>query len=138
MGNIVTVFAYDPAAGALKELQTITTLPAGFKGASTTAEIAVDREGRFVYCSNRGHESIAVYAIDPAKGTLTSVEIVPSGGKEPRNFQLDPTGHFLLAANQNSNNIAVYRVDQKTGKLTATGQSLDIQAPVCLKFVQMQ
>jgi 6-phosphogluconolactonase len=138
MGNIVTVFAYDAAGGVLKELQTITTLPKDFTGNSTTAEIAVDHQGRFVYCSNRGHESIAVYAIDPAKGTLTPVEIVPSGGKEPRNFELDPSGHFLLSANQNSNNITVFRIDPKTGRLTATGQTLEIQAPVCLKFAPMQ
>jgi 6-phosphogluconolactonase len=138
MGNIVTAFAYDASHGTLKELQVITTLPADFKGASTTAEIAVHPSGRFLYCSNRGHESIAVYSIDSAKGTLTPVEIVPSGGKEPRSFEIDPTGHFLIAANQNSNNIAVYRIDQKTGRLTATGQVAEVQAPVCVKFAPMQ
>ena len=87
------------------------------------------RSGRFLYCSNRGHDSIAVYSIDPAKGTLTPVEIVPSGGKEPRNFEIDPTGHFLISANQNSNNIAVFRIDQKTGRLTPRGKCWKFRRP---------
>jgi 6-phosphogluconolactonase len=138
MGSIVTVFSYDSAPGTLKELQTITTLPGDFKGASTTAEIAVHPSGRFLYCSNRGHDSIAVYSIDPVKGTLAPVEIVSSGGKEPRHFEIDPSGNFLLSANQNSNNLAVFRIDQNTGRLSDTGQVLEIQAPVCLKFAPMQ
>jgi 6-phosphogluconolactonase len=121
MGNIVTVFSYDAGHGMLKELQTITTLPKNFRGQSTTAEIAVHPSGRFLYCSNRGHDSIAVYTIDPTKGTLTPVEIVSSGGKEPRNFELDPSGHYLISANQNSDNLAVFHLDVKTGRLTPTG-----------------
>ena len=138
MGNIVTVFAYDAAHGTLKELQTITTLPKDFRGQSTTAEIVVHPSGRFLYCSNRGHESIAVYAIDPVKGTLTEVEIVSSGGKEPRNFELDPSGHYLISANQNSDNLTVFRIDVNTGRLTPAGQVLEIGAPVCVKFVPME
>lgn len=138
MGNIVTVFSYDAAHGTLKELQTIPTLPKDFKGQSTTAEIAVHPSGRFLYCSNRGHESIAVYAIDPVKGTLTLVEIVSSGGKEPRSFELDPSGHYLISANQNSDNLTVFHLDVNTGRLTPAGQVLEIGAPVCVKFVPME
>lgn len=138
MGNIVTVFSYDAAHGTLKELQTIPTLPKDFKGQSTTAEIAVHASGRFLYCSNRGHESIAVYAIDPVKGTLTLVEIVSSGGKEPRSFELDPSGHYLISANQNSDNLTVFHLDVNTGRLTPAGQVLEIGAPVCVKFVPME
>jgi len=138
MGNIVTVFSYDAAHGTLKELQTISTLPKDFKGQSTTAEIAVHPSGRFLYCSNRGHESLAVYAIDPVKGTLTLVEIVSSGGKEPRSFELDPSGHYLISANQNSDNLTVFHLDANTGRLTPAGQVLEIGAPVCVKFVPME
>lgn len=138
MGNIVTVFSYDAANGTLKELQTLTTLPKDFKGQSTTAEIVVNSSGRFLYCSNRGHESIAVYSIDPLKGTLTPVEIVSSGGKEPRSFEIDPSGHFVISANQNSDNLTVFHLDMKTGRLTPSGQVQEVGAPVCVKFMPME
>lgn len=134
MGNTVTAFSYDAARGALKPLQTISTLPADFKDESYCAEVQVHPSGKFLYGSNRGHDSIAVFAIDPAKGTLQFIETVPTGGKWPRNFGLDPTGSYLIAANQNSNNIVVFRIDAKTGRLTPTGQQLEVSAPVCVKF----
>ncbi len=133
--STVTAFAYDAGRGALREIQSISTLPAGFSGRNSTAEIQVARSGRYLYGSNRGHDSIAVFAIDKKKGTLTSVEQVPTGGKTPRNFNIDPTGSYLLAANQSSNTVVVFRVDGKTGRLTPTGQSVEVFSPVCVEFV---
>jgi 6-phosphogluconolactonase len=138
IGNTVTAFAWDGDKGSLRELQTISTLPKDFTGENTTAEIAVHPSGRFLYGSNRGNDSIAVFAINPAQGTLTTTEIVPTGGKEPRNFALDPSGTFLFAANQNSNTVVVFRVNQKTGRLTPAGEKLDVPSPVCVTFVKSE
>ncbi len=113
----------------------ISTLPAGFFGEDNSAEIVVDRAGKFVYASNRGDDSIAVFRIDPKRGTLTHVQRIPTQGKTPRNFQIDPTGKYLLAANQNSDNVVVFQVDRKTGHLTPTGQVLDVPAAVCIQFL---
>ncbi len=135
MGRSVTVFSNDAASGRLARLQTLTTLPNDFTGRNDDAEIEVHPSGKFLYASNRGHESIAVFAIDSGKGTLTTVEIASTQGKEPRSFEIDPTGNLLFAANQKSDNIVVFRIDAKTGKLTPTGQVLDVASPVCVKFV---
>jgi 6-phosphogluconolactonase len=136
MGSLVTVFAYDRAGGTLNQLQTISTLPKDFSGSNNSAELAVHPNGRFLYASNRGHDSIAVFAIDPTANTLTLVEHVPTQGKMPRNFAIDPTGVYLLAANQNTNNIVVFRIDQKTGRLTPTGGEVKTPTPVCLVFLR--
>jgi 6-phosphogluconolactonase len=138
MGNIITAFDWDGDKGSFHELQTITTLPKDFKGENTTAELAVDAKGRYLYGSNRGHDSIAVYAIDPAKGLLTFIEDDPTLGKEPRNFALDPTGAYLFAANQNSNTVVVFRVNPKNGRLTPTGEKVEVVSPVCVTFVAME
>ena len=135
MGNTVTAFDWDGDLGTFHELQTVQTLPAGFTGNNTTAEIAVHPSGRFLYGSNRGHDSIVVFAIDPAKGTLTLVEDVLTGGKEPRNFAFDPTGRYLFAANQNSNTVVVFRVNPENGRLTPSGEKIDVPSPVCVTFV---
>jgi len=135
MGSTVTAFAYDAAGGVLKELQTISTLPKDYSGSNDDADIHVHPSGKFLYGSNRGHDSIVVFAIDPAQGTLTPVEHVPTQGKTPRNFGIDPTGSYLFAANQNSDNIVVFRIDAKTGRLTPTGQTIEVPSPVCVKFV---
>jgi 6-phosphogluconolactonase len=117
-------------------LQTISTLPTDFKGDIEDAEIEIHPSGRFLYASNRGDgNSIAIYAIDHAKGTLTLVDIASTQGKTPRNFKIDPTGKLLFAENSGSNNIVVFRIDEKTGKLTSTGKVLDVTSPVCLRFV---
>jgi 6-phosphogluconolactonase len=100
--------------------------------------LAVDAKGRYLYGSNRGHDSIAVYAIDPAKGLLTFIEDDPTLGKEPRNFALDPTGAYLFAANQNSNTVVVFRVNPKNGRLTPTGEKVEVVSPVCVTFVAME
>jgi 6-phosphogluconolactonase len=137
MGHTVTVFSNDAASGRLQLLQTVTTLPKDFKGRNDDAEIRVHPSGKFLYASNRGDDSIAIYAIDQSKGTLAQVGSIHTGGKEPRNFEIDPTGTLLFAANQKSDNIVVFRIDAKTGGLTATGQALDVGSPVCVKFLRI-
>jgi 6-phosphogluconolactonase len=114
-------------------------LPKDFTGTKGAAEIAVDPSGKFLYASNRGSaDSIAVFSIDAAKGTLTSVEYVSTGGKNPRNFAIDPTGTYLFAANQDSASVVVFRIDRKTGKLTPTGDKLDVPFPVCVTFLRVR
>lgn len=135
----VTVFSNDPRTGTLHTLQTVSTQAEGFKGEIEDAEVEIHPSGKFLYASNRGDgNSIAVFAIDPVKGTLTPIEVTPTQGKAPRHFAFDPTGTLLLAENMTSNNIVVFRIDQQTGKLTPTGKTFDIGQPVCLKFLAVQ
>ncbi len=135
MGATVSVFGYDGASGVLRPLQTISTLPEGFTGAKESAEIEVHPSGKFLYASNRGHDSIAVFAIDQSKGTLTLVEYASTKGKTPRNFAIDPTGTLIFAANEKSDNIVIFRINAKTGRLTPSGKVLDIAQPVCVRFL---
>ena len=130
----VTAFAHDRIKGNLKELQTVSTLPKGFTPADSGADIHVSPNGRFLYCSNRGHDSIAAFKIDPRNGKLTFIAHESTGGKTPRNFAIDPTGRFLLAANQRSDKIVTFRLDPTTGRLAATGHVAEVPSPVCLKF----
>jgi 6-phosphogluconolactonase len=132
----VTAFAFDGERGTLKEIQTITTLPHEVKEGYSTAEVQVHPSGKFLYGSNRGHDSLAIFSIDPATGKLTAVGHQATGGKTPRNFGIDPTGQFLLAENQNSDTIVVFRIDGKTGELKPTGHKVDVPSPVCVKFLQ--
>lgn len=138
MLSTVTTFRFDGSHGSLKELQTLSTLPKGFSGTSTTAEIVVHPDAKFVYTSNRGDDSIAIFRIDPSRGTLTFVDRTPTQGKTPRNFAIDPSGTFLLAANQDSGNIVTFRIDGGTGRLTPTGEVLDVPSPVCILFAGTQ
>lgn len=138
IGSSVTAFSWDARRGALSVLGTVSTLPKDFQGRNDCAQVRVHPGGKFLYGSNRGHDSIAVFAIDRAKGTLTPVEHVPTGGKVPRNFEIDPTGQYLFAANQNSASVVVFRIDAKTGKLTPAGQTLEVASPVCVKFVEAE
>jgi 6-phosphogluconolactonase len=117
MGSTLSVFGYDASAGTLQEIETESTLPKDFSGQSTGAEVAVHPSGRFVYGSNRGDDSIAVFGCDPDSGRLTFIERVPNGGKTPRQFEIDPTGRNLLAANPDSNTIVVFRIDKESGRL---------------------
>ena len=135
MKSTVTAFQYDAKKGALKPTQTISTLPADFHGSTSTAEIFVHPNGRFLYGSNRGHDSIAVFSIDPATGKLTAVDHTSTQGKTPRGFALDPSGRYLIAANQNSSTIVLFKIDQTTGKLTATGKTFEVGSPVSVTFV---
>jgi len=138
MGSTITAFAYDSQGGALKELQTISTLPEDFTGKSTCSEVQVHPSGKFVYGSNRGHDSIAVFAFDIAGRKLTCVEYQSTQGKTPRHFALDPAGQWLLAENQGSDNIVLFRVDAATGRLNPTGQVVEVPAPVCAVCVPSQ
>ena len=136
LSSAVTAFTYADKEGVLSPIQTITTLPEGYDGKdNTTAEVQVHPNGKFLYVSNRGHDSIAGYSIDEKTGKLTSLGQTKTGGKVPRNFGIDPTGKFLLAANQDSNDIFVFKIDTKTGALTPTGSKVSASMPVCLKFL---
>ena len=137
MKSSVTAFAYDGAKGALTGLQTISNLPPEFTGIDNSAEIEVDATGRFLYASNRGHDSITIYGIDSRKGTLTVVDRVLTQGKTPRNFKIDPTGRYLLAANQDSDSIVVFQRNGKSGRLTPTGQTVAVGSPVCIEFLKV-
>lgn len=131
----VTGFAFDARQGRLTPQQTISTLPADVEPIGSTAEVQVHPSGKFLYGSNRGHDSIAVYSIAPETGKLTHLGNQSTQGKTPRNFGIDPSGKYLLAANQSSNNVVVFRIDPRSGKLSATGTVIDVPAPVCVKFL---
>jgi 6-phosphogluconolactonase len=131
----VTLFAYDAARGSLEMRQTLSTLPDGFAASNTTAEIVMDAKGRFLYVSNRGDDSIVVFSIDAANGTLKLVQRIPSGGKTPRNIAFDRTGRWLFSANQKSNVMTLFRVNADDGRLTATSQSITVVSPVCVTLV---
>lgn len=118
----------------LTQFQTISTLPENYKEENSCADIHISSDGKFLYGSNRGHDSIVVYSINPQTGQLTFIQHQPVQGKTPRNFVIDPSGNFLLVANQNTDNITVFKRDKKTGKLTYTGTEIKISMPVCLKF----
>ena len=136
--STVTAFSYDAEKGVLTEIQTITTLPADFKGNNSTADVHVHPNGKFLYGSNRGHDSIAGFAIDEASGKLTVIGHTKTGGKTPRNFGIDPTGAVLIAANQGTNNLVVFKIDGTSGALVETGVNVECPAPVCVKFVPVK
>ena len=131
----VTAFNWDAATGALQEFQTVPTLPADFKGTSTCAEIMVHPNGRFLYGSNRGHDSLAVFTIDPDTGRLAPLEHVSTQGKSPRNFAFDPTGKWIICTNHGSDNAVVFRVDEATGRLTPAGLPVSVPSPFCERFL---
>lgn len=132
----ITAFARNPDTGGLSPVQTISTLPPGTasNASFSTAEVQVHPSGKFLYGSNRGHDSISVFAIDEQTGRLTYVQTEPTQGSTPRAFGIDPTGAFLLAANQRSDKVVVFRIDRGTGRLTPAGVTIDVGAPVCVKF----
>lgn len=135
----MTTFRYDAARGVLKRQDTVSTLPEGeaVKPAYSTAEVEVHPSGKFLYGSNRGHDTLVVFAINP-DGSLRRVEHVSTRGRTPRSFGIDPTGRWLLAANQSSDTVVVFRIDAATGKLTPTGQEIAVGAPVCVKFLPVR
>lgn len=137
LDSTITALDYDTASGALKATQTVSALPADFKGKSYTAEVAVSPDGRFLYGSNRGHDSLAIFAIDKATGKLTLVGHQPSLGKHPRHFAIDPTGAYLLAANRDSDNVVVFRIAQDTGRLTPVGQPYRVPRAVCVRMTRI-
>lgn len=135
LDSTMTTLKYNATTGTLTTVDTVSTLPAGFSDASYCADVHVSSSGRFLYGSNRGHNSIVVFAIDAHTGKPTLVEHVSTEGKWPRNFVIDPTGGFLLVANQHTNNVVVFRIDAKTGRLTRSGETAEVPIPVCLKFL---
>ncbi|MBX3438611.1 MAG: lactonase family protein [Planctomycetaceae bacterium] len=132
--SAVQAFRYHPPIAVLYGFQTISTLPEDYPAGNSTAETQVHPSGRFVYCSNRGHDSIAVYRVNEDSGELTFVEHAPTHGQMPRNFGIDPSGTFLIAANQETDNVFVFRIDTESGRLSPTGHSLRVPMPVCVKF----
>jgi 6-phosphogluconolactonase len=134
ISSTITALGYSPERGTLRPLQTVSTLPEGFSGSNTTAEVQVHPSGKFVYGSNRGHDSIAAFAVDLESGKLRPIGHASTRGKTPRNFAIDPTGTWLLAANQDTDNVAVLRIDPKTGMPRAVGQPASVPMPVCVKF----
>jgi len=134
MGSSLAVCTYDSKHGVLNTVQTMSTLPPSFKGDNTCAEVQVHPSGKFLYASNRGHDSLAVFAIDHKTGKLTGIGHEPTQGRTPRHFALDPTGAWLLAENQDSNTIVVFHVNTDTGKLAATGKTIEVGSPGCVVF----
>lgn len=132
---VVTALSRDPETGALTPLQNLSTLPADFDGRKSTAECLVHPSGRFLYVSNRGHDSIASYAIDQNTGQLSLLAITHTLGQEPRNFTIDPSGRWLIAANQNSDTLVVFALDPESGALTPTDQAVAVGRPVCVRLL---
>ncbi len=135
LGSTITAFGYDQETGGLSEFQVIGTLPTGFSGSNTTADIHVHPSGKFVYGSNRGHDSIAIFSVDQDSGRLTPQGHRSTGGRTPRNFGIDPSARFLIAANQDSDNVVSFRIDGESGLLTSAGHELKVPMPVCVRFL---
>jgi 6-phosphogluconolactonase len=134
LDSSVTALACDSAAGTLQELQTLSTLPAGFAGTNFPADLHVHPSGQFLYGSNRGHNSIVAFSVDAVTGKLSLLAHEPTRGNFPRNFGIDPSGRILIAANQYSNTMSVFRIDRGTGRLSAVGDTIQVPKPVCVKF----
>ncbi|WP_427313354.1 lactonase family protein [Cupriavidus sp. H39] len=134
LDSTVTAYAYESGSGALKPLQIVSSLPETYTGNSRASEIEVDPAGRFVYASNRGHDSIAVFRIDPASGHLRFVEAVPSQGKTPRFFATAPGGRHMYVLNEDSDSIVAMQIDPASGRLKPTGFSVQSGSPVCMVF----
>jgi 6-phosphogluconolactonase len=130
----MTAFRYGPDPGQFEALQTLSTVPHDFEGENTCADLHLAPSGRFLYGSNRGHDSIAVFRVDEATGQLTGAGHTSTGGKTPRNFGIDPSGRYLLAANQDSDTVVSFRIDPLTGELEATGAVTQVPMPVCVLF----
>jgi 6-phosphogluconolactonase len=135
LDSTMTAFKYNSTNGTLTQIETVSTLPSDFSGVSYCADVHVSPSGRFLYGSNRGHNSIVVFEIDRATGKLKQLEHVSTEGNWPRNFTIDPSGKFLLVANQRSDNVVTFSIDPVTGRLKPTGQIAEIPVPVCLKFL---
>lgn len=135
LDSTMTAFRYDAVSGILTALQTLPTLPKDYAGHSTSAEVQISPDGRFLYGSNRGHDSLAVYAVDPGAGTLTPLGHDSTRGRIPRNFVVSPDGEFVVAANQDTDNAIVFRRDAGTGRLVPTGDVVAAGTPICVKFL---
>jgi 6-phosphogluconolactonase len=134
MGGTVSVFSFDAAAGSLALVETVPTLPPDFSGPNKTAEVVVHPNGRYVYGSNRGHDSIVVFTRNPHDGRLSHLETVPSGGRSPRHFDLSPDGNWLVTLHEDSDDGFVFRVDPASGRLVRTPHAFSVPQPVCVLF----
>lgn len=134
LDSTLALFHYDPAAGSAVHRQTVSLLPEAYTGERWAADIHIHPNGRFVYASNRGDDSLAIFQIDPVDGKIALSGRVNSGGRMPRNFGIDPGGRWLIAANQKGNNLVVFALDPENGSLTPTGEAVEVMAPVCIKF----
>ena len=137
VGSTLTTYAYDASRGALEAIETLSTLPEGYSERNGTAEVIFDASGRHIYCSNRGHGSIAMFDFDDQTGGITALGQESTQGRMPRNFRIDPTGTLLLAANMDNNTIVPFHIDQETGRLTPTGAITLAPAPVCIKMIRV-
>jgi 6-phosphogluconolactonase len=137
LSSTITAYAYDADRGALRSLQTVSTLPEGYSGANTAADLQLTPDGRYLLGSNRGHDSLAQFAVDRETGTLSIIDSIPTRGQTPRGFAVDATGTFILVANQDSDSIVTFRIAHEDGTVTATGNELRIPSPVCLKLVSL-
>jgi len=135
LSSTIAVFRYDSNAGVLSELQTVSTLPGFFDGANSAAEIGIHPSGRYLYVSNRGHNSVVLFSVDPEKGTLTYVEEQGTGGRKPRHFGIEPSAQHLAIANQDSDTVLVCRIDAGNGRLTPSGVFASVPAPACVQFL---
>jgi 6-phosphogluconolactonase len=138
LNSSITAFDYNPVDGMLREIQTVPTLPEGFSGANLPADLHVSPSGKFVYGSNRLHDSIVIYEVNEENGHLTYIGHEPTKGKYPRNFAIEPTGTYMFVANQNSGTIVTFRIDSQTGKLFPTEQVTKVPNPVCIKIIKEQ
>jgi len=138
LNSTLSILAFEAKTGKLTEVQTVNTLPDDFNEPSATAEVVVHPNGKFVYGSNRGHDSTAVFSIDAENGRLTLVEIEPTLGGHPRFIGIEPSGNYLIAANRDANNLVSFRIDQTTGALTPTGHQVNIPQPLCVVFPRTQ
>lgn len=134
----VTAMKYDAAHGRLTEIQTIPTIPVAVKPEYSTAEVVAHPSGKFLYGSNRTHDTIAVFTIDQATGKLTRIQNEPTRGKTPRNFAVDPTGGYLFAENQDSGTVVLFKINPDDGTLHATGEVLEVGSPVCIKMLPVK
>lgn len=135
LNSTVTAFCYDRQRGNLKQIQTLSTLPTEYEGETTCAELQLSPSGKFLYGSNRGHDSIVMFAIDQLDGTLTCIGHRSTQGKTPRHFIVDPQGVFMLVANQDTDNVVTFRLDPASGEPNLTGHSIDVPTPVCVKVM---
>jgi len=135
LNSTMSAYRLDPDTGALSELQTLSTLPYGFAGATSCAEVQITPDGRFLYGSNRGHDSLAIFSIDASTGRMSPIGHESTRGRIPRNFEVGPTGTFVIAANQDTDNLVPFRLDPRTGKLTPAGEAVEAPTPICVRFV---
>ncbi|HJS18324.1 MAG TPA: lactonase family protein [Anaerolineales bacterium] len=136
LNSTLIAYRYDPEAGTFEEMQSVRTLPPGYEGRNLCADLHITPDGKFLYASNRGHDSLVCFTIAAEDGQLTLQDPVPSGGREPRGFAIDPDGKFLLAANQNSNTIVTFLIDPAMGQLSRIEDEVEVPMPVCIKFAQ--